>query len=582
MDNVSLNLVESVQDASNLMSWLGERRTWLGVDTETEGLDFYRDRLRLVQVGDAHTGWAIPWEQWGGVAKEAIEKYDGLTVMHNSKFDLHFLEHSGVNYPRRGLHDTMPMVGLVEPSKSKRLKDVSTRHVSPAAAYGAKILRKVFTKNKWWWDTVPIDCPEYWSYGAMDPVLTARIAEIFYPQLEPNGLMKAYNVEVAVAQVLCDMETKGMLIDRKYCEELSAELKLKEDELFYWFRDELGVKNPRSDANLINWFQKQGYVFTQLTEKGNISLDADVLKEIAVNAPTLGAVADAVDRLRDFHKMRVTYFDSFLSFADENDRIHTQINPMKAITARMSSERPNMQNIPARKHGKLVRNAFPAAHGHKLIAADFDQIEYRIMVARAGEQQLIDAINAGEDLHTYMASVVYNRSPVSITKAERTVMKNATFAFLYGAGDAKFAGMAEIPLADAKAFRDMYRQKFPAITQYAYQITTLGRSTGSARTGYLGRNQVVTDSNKAYKLLNYVTQGEAGDVLKQKMTELSMTDAGDFMCLPIHDEILFEVPEERVPEIKKIIEEVMPELDYFAVPLTAGADVVDRWGDKYE
>ncbi|KKM84005.1 hypothetical protein LCGC14_1303530, partial [marine sediment metagenome] len=353
MDNVSLNLVESVQDASNLMSWLGERRTWLGVDTETGGLDFYRNRLRLVQIGDANTGWAIPWEQWGGVAKEAIEKYDGLTAMHNSKFDLHYLEHNGVNYPRRGLHDTMPMVGLVEPAKAKSLKGAADRHISPAASYGAKVLRRIFTKNKWNWDTVPIEVPEYWSYGAMDPVLTARLAEIFYPKIEANGLTKAYNVEVALAQILCDMEAKGMLIDRKYCEEKSADLNLKEDELFYWFRDELGIKNPMSDANLITWFQSQGYVFTQLTEKGNISLDSDVLKEIATNAPTLGPTADAVDRLRDFHKMRVTYFDSFLKFADENDRIHTQINPMKAITARMSSERPNMQNIPARKHGKV-------------------------------------------------------------------------------------------------------------------------------------------------------------------------------------------------------------------------------------
>lgn len=582
MEDVSLNLIESVQDASAFMSWMEQPRTWLGVDTETEGLDWYRQKLRLVQIGDADAGWAIPWERWGGVAKEAIEGYTGLTVMHNSKFDLHYLESSGIDYPRRGLHDTMPMVGLVEPHKSKRLKDASNRHVSPAASYGAKLLSKAFSKNKWWWDTVPIDFPEYWTYGALDPVLTVRLAEIFYPQLEPNGLMRAYNVEVALAQVLCDMETRGMLIDRAYCKEMSAELTLKEDELYDWFKAELGIKNPNSDANWITWFQKQGYVFTQMTEKGNISLDGDVLKEIATNSPTLAEIANGIDRLRDFHKMRVTYFDSFLDFADEDDRIHTSINPMKAITARMSSERPNMQNIPARKHGKLVRDAFPAAPGHKIIAADFDQIEYRIMVARAGEQSLIDAINAGQDLHTYMTSVVYNKPYEDVQPAERAIMKNATFAFLYGAGDAKFAGMAGIPLTDAKAFRDMYQQKFPAIAQYAFQITTAGRATGSARTEYLGRNQVVTDPNKAYKLLNYVTQGEAGDVLKQKMIELSMTDAGDYMVLPIHDEILFEVPDERVDEIKKIIEEVMPELDYFSVPLSASADVVEKWGDKYE
>jgi DNA polymerase-1 len=582
MENVSLNLVESVDDASALMSWLGERRPWLGVDTETGGLDFYRNRLRLVQVGDANTGWAIPWEQWGGVAKQAIEGYTDLTVMHNSKFDLSFLEYNGVKYPRRGLHDTMPMVGVVEPAKAKGLKPASERHVSHGVGYGQKQLNKIKAKNKWTWDTIPIDVPEYWSYGALDVVLTARLADIMYPKVIEGGLKKVYDVEVALAQVLCDMERKGLLIDVDYCRTVSADLRGKEDELFYWFKDELGIKNPRSDANLITWFQSQGFVFTQLTEKGNISIDGDVLSEIGVNAPHLREIAEAVDRLRDFHKMRVTYFDSFLEFADHEDRIHTQINPMKAITARMSSERPNMQNVPARKHGKFVRDAIIPAPGHKLIAADFDQIEYRIMVARAGEQQLIDAINNGQDLHTYMTSVVYNKPYEDVQPAERGVMKNATFAFLYGAGDAMFSGMAGIPIADAKAFRNMYQRKFPAIAQYAHMITTVGRNTGSATTGYLGRKQVVRESNKAYKLLNYATQGEAGDVLKLKMVHLSMTDAGPYMRLPIHDEILFEVPDAEVPHIQQVIEEVMPELDHFSVPLSVGTDVVERWGDKYE
>jgi DNA polymerase-1 len=141
--------------------------------------------------------------------------------------------------------------------------------------------------------------------------------------------------------------------------------------------------------------------------------------------------------------------------------------------------------------------------------------------------------------------------------------------------------MAGITLADAKSFRAMYQQKFPAIARYAFNITATGRTTGMVNTGYLGRNQVVREANKAYKLLNYATQGEAGDVLKQKMVELSMTEAAEFMRLPIHDEILFEVPDDRVDEIKSVIEEVMPELHYFSVPLSVGADVVERWGDKY-
>ena len=161
-------------------------------------------------------------------------------------------------------------------------------------------------------------------------------------------------------------------------------------------------------------------------------------------------------------------------------------------------------------------------------------------------------------------------------------MKNATFAFLYGAGDKKFAGMAGISQEDAIAFRRMYSQEFPSIDHYARIVINLGQTNGSATTGYLGRTQVVTSKKKAYKLLNYVTQGEAGDVLKAKMVELSMTDAGQYMRLPIHDEILSEVPAEYAEDVKQIIEDVMPERNRFAVPLSVGADIVDRWGDKYK
>lgn len=582
MEDVSLNLIESNDDAQRFMSWLGERRDWLGVDTETGGLDYWRDELRLVQIGDPMAGWAIPWTLWGGIAKEAIERYQGPTVMHNSKFDLHFLEHNGVQYNRRNLHDSMPMAGLLEPQYAKGLKPASARHVGSGARAGEKALKTAMSKGKWTWATVPLDLPEYWTYSALDPVLTSRLAATLYPQVQHHGLGTAYDYEVAVAQVLCDMETRGIRVDLDYSREISAKLGAQEDELYNWFRDELGIENPRSDNHLVTFFQTQGYEFTVLTDKGNIALDSDVLDHITITRMDLGPIAQAVVRLRDYRKMRVTYFDAFIDSADEFDRLHTSINPMGAITARMSSSRPNLQNIPARKHGKLVRDAFIPSDSNVIIAADFDQIEYRIMVDRAGEQQLIEAINRGDDLHTYMTSVVYKKPMEDVTPSERSVMKNATFAFLYGAGNAKFAVMAGISQVEAYAFRENYQKNFPAIAQYAESITSMGRAHGMITTGYLGRRQAVRDKSKAFKLLNYVTQGEAGDVLKKKMVELSMTEAGEYMILPIHDELLFDVPKDRADAVVEIIKEVMPEEHYYSVPLSVGVDVVDKWGDKYQ
>lgn len=574
--------METMNDANEFFSWLGQRRTWLGVDTETGGLDYYRDRLRTVQFGDPTVGWTIPWEGWGGVAKQAIEAYTGLIAMHNTKFDLHFLEHNGIAVPRHNLHDTMPMVGLLEPALPKGLKPASQRHVFPGVQYAQTEFTRAKAKGKWTFDTFPINHPAYWAYSSLDPVVTSMLAEKLYPYLAPSDLLRAYDTEVALAQVLCDMETRGMLVDLDYSQQMSEWLWAQEEPLLVAIKQATGVDNPHSDAQMIKWFQKQGHIFLRLTEKDNVAFDSLVLDEIIATGSWYALVAEQLKVVREVHKERVTYFDAFLSFADEHGRVHTQINPMEAITARMSSERPNLQNIPARVHGKRVRNAFMAAPGYDLISADFDQIEYRIMVVRAGEQRLIDAINAGQDLHTYMTAVVYKKPYESVEPGERGIMKNATFAFLYGAGDEKFARMAGITIQEAKAFRHLYAQEFPAINTYSRTMMRAAQQDGGATTPYLGRRQALRDRKRLYKLLNYVTQGEAGDVLKVKMVELSMTDVGPYMTLPIHDEILFETPHEFSEEAKRTILEVMPENKAFAVPLSVGADIITRWGDKYE
>lgn len=576
--------METMNDANEFFSWLGQRREWLGVDTETGGLDYYRDRLRTVQLGDPTVGWTIPWEGWGGVAKQAIESYTGLIAMHNSKFDLHFLEHNGVKFPRHNLHDTMPMVGLLEPALPKGLKPSAQRHVFPGVHYAQQEFSKARSKGKWTWDTMPIEHPAYWAYASLDPVVTSMLAEKLYPYLAPQDLLRAYDTEVALAQVLTDMEARGMLVDLDYSQQMSAWLWGQEEPLVHAIEQTTGVANVHSDAQMIRWFQSQGHIFLKLTEKDNIAFDSLVLDEIMETGNWYGEVAAQLKTVREVHKERVTYFDAFLSFADEHGRVHTQINPMEAITARMSSERPNLQNVPAREqsHGKRVRDAFLAQYGYDLISADFDQIEYRILVVRAGEQRLIDAINAGQDLHTYMTAVVYNKPYELVEPGERAIMKNATFAFLYGAGDEKFAIMADITIQEAKGFRQLYAQEFPAINAYARSMLRAAQQDGGATTPYLGRRQALRDRKKLYTLLNYVTQGEAADVLKHKMVELSMTDVGPYMALPIHDEILFETPQEFSEDAKQIILETMPENQAFDVPLSVGADIITRWGDKYE
>ncbi len=565
--NVQLTLVETMEDANALMSWLGNDRYILGADTETTGLDWWRDNIRLVQVGDTTHGWAIPFERWGGLVHEIFNRYDRSMVFHNSKFDLHMLETAGVPIKRELVHDSMAMAHIMEPHKRIGLKAAATRHVDRAASKGDKELKIAFMKNKWNWATVPIDLPEYWVYSALDPVLAALLTEKLYPQVHAHH-RELYETEVAVAQVLTDMERRGIRVDREYSRDRSHALEGFLVEMHGWLRASGAPANFSSDATMIKWFEAQGHVFTKRTSKGKTAFDAEVLTDMG------HPVATQLLRWRKAAKTK-TYFDSYEDFG-HGDRIHTSIRAFGTKTGRMSAVRPNLQNIPSNRY---VRNAFIPSEGNKLVLADFDQIELRIMAHYANERGLIDAVLRGEDLHEYIGKMIYQKDEIS--KAERDVTKGANFAKIYGAGVAKFADTAGIPFDQAGRFMKMYDAKFPGITRYMSELTNAVNRDGEVITPYLGRRQVAAKGS-AYKVVNYFIQGTAADVLKKKIVELSMTDMSRFMLIPIHDEIAFDVPAEDAEEVALEIEKVLSETEAFSLPLSVGSDVVDRWGEKYD
>lgn len=544
---------------------MGERREWLGVDTETGGLDWWREPLRMVQVGDASHGWAIPFADWRGLVREILEPYNGRMVMHNSKFDLHFLETNGIRLDRSRLHDTRAMAHILNPHLPSGLKPTSERVIHPAAGAGQSELKLAMMKGKWDWRTVPLDLPAYWVYAALDPVLTARLAETLYPQIEAS-FKRVYETEVAVAVTLTDMERRGIKIDRDLCEKASVSLKNYEVLFERYALENFGIKNPSSDREVIRFFQAQGYVFNHVTAKGNISLDARALAEI--DHP----LAQNLPIYRKALKFRSTYYEDFLEFAD-GEILHGNINPLGARTGRMSASRPNLQNVPRSD----VRDAFVARPGHQLLLVDFDQVELRLMAHYAREEGMLTAVRDGEDLHSFIGKMIYGRD---ITQEERQITKAANFAKIYGAGAAKFGETAGIPTQEAQRFMATYDARFPGVRRFMDEMTAKVKRGEEIITPHLGRKQVA-EPDQAYKIVNYYIQGTAADVLKLKLVELSMTDSEQFMLVPIHDEIAFDVPEEHIEDVKQEVMAVMEDHTSFDIPLTVGADVVDRWGEKY-
>jgi len=571
---VELTLVASLAEAQELARWLGQARPVLGVDTETGGLDWWREDLRLVQVGDARRGWAVPWPHWGGLLLELLGRYEGPVAFHNWKFDAHFLEPRGLRLPRARVHDTKLLAHLLYPTRRAALKVLAGDLLDPSAAAPQAALEEGMRRYGWTWATVPVDFPPYWQYAALDPVLTAQLAELLLPRVRAGGLEGTYDLELTVQQLLADMERAGLPLDVPYCQIERHALLEEAARLRDGLRRDWGLEQPGSPEQLVAALERQGRRLEVLTEGGHPSIDEPALRRLE------HPLAEAVLRLRHVEKVATTYLGNFVSLAD-GDRLHPSVNQTGARTGRMSVSRPSLQNIP---RSRQARAPFRAPEGARLVFADFDQIELRLLAHYAQEERMLAAIRAGVDLHAFTAQRAYGVETPS--RQQRQVAKSSNFAIIYGAGPAKFAETAGLALPEAQAFLAAYDRAFPAVRAFIQRLQTVGQrreaGEGEAYVMTWGGRRLPADVGRVYTLVNYLIQGTAAEVLKARMVALDQAGLAPYLRLPVHDELLLEVPEADVPAVSATLRETMADLTDFAVPLTVTVTDLRAWGDKYE
>lgn len=585
MTALRLHFVETLDDANEFMRWLGTRRQFLAVDTETGGFDWWRDALRTIQFGDAEDGWCMERDQWGGLAKEALLRYDGAIAMANAKFDLHFLEVNGFPVKRHLVHDVMVMAHLLDSSVPIGLKSRASRLLGPWARHGEEELKLAMMHGNWTYADVPIEL--LWQYAAFDTVLTARVAELQWPHIA-SGFSSLYDLEMAVVQVLTTMERKGALVDRAYLEHTHEQWELDVRAAAHELREHWGVENPHSRQQLAQRMAKDGVEFVSYTPSGKPQMTEDVLETL--DHPVARLASTMFKRA----KYKVTYIDSLIELADKHGVVHCQVHPLGARTGRMSASRPPLQQLP---RSREVRDAFIPRPGNAMVLADYDQIEMRLLAAFSGDTAMIEAVRTGDDLtqrgiggwdlHSANARKIYGiADDQPVPKDKRQFAKSGGFSKVYGAGVAKFAMTVGTDLGTAAAFMAQYDSTFPGVQRFMQMVqhAVRDRATQNAGLGWLmspyGRRHLV-EADKAYKGVNYLIQGTAADVLKDRLVAMARSGLLEYMVLPVHDEVMLDVPLDRVADVLDVLRVEMPERDKFSVPLTVGVDVVQRWGEKY-
>jgi DNA polymerase-1 len=602
LSNVQLHLVDNVQKANDFLAWLSERRPHnaLAVDTETGELPGnprdhafspWHGRLRLVQVGDGEQGWSIPWDEWKGVFYEGMDKFDGPIICHNIAFEARwFAVQSRWELPWHRAHDTMIMAHIIDPLGSGALKRLAALNIDSRAVALQDTLDVELSKNGWTWGTVPINFQPYWSYGALDCVLTTRLWEQFYKKCGPDGpYSRPYELEMATRRIVTRMEINGARVDLDYSKQKFDELNNYAESVKSWAKQTYGGTSITSNQQLVRLFESLGADITEYTPTGQKSCTKDQLKKLMIDDnKEIANLADTVLKQRKADKLANTYFSNFLTESIDGV-VHPSVRTLGARTSRMSITNPALQTLP--KGDDVVRRAFiPKDDNHVIVTSDLDQVEFRMFASLSQDPNLVSMFNiadsTGSDPFTEIGRDVYNDPTMPKSDKRRNLIKSMVYGRLYGAGVAKQAITAGVHESQMKLVSDTFDARFPGMAYFQRQIEDIGmRRFKSEGQGYVytwtGR-RIPCDDNRVYTLVNYLIQGGAAEVFKSNLVKLDQADLTELLIVPVHDEIVLNAPRKDAEEIMRIVKECMTTTEGWAVPLTSGIDgPMETWGDKY-
>jgi len=410
------------------------------------------------------------------------------------------------------------------------------------------------------------------------------------PRLESKGVKAVFEkIEMPLCPVLADMEEAGFLVDRsalrEFGQQLSTGIDVLQGEIYALAGEKFNINSTKQLGEIL--FEKMGIPPVKKTKSG-YSTDAAVLEKLAVRHP----IADALLEYRRLTKLKSTYADALDRFIAPDGRIHTKFNMTATATGRLSSAEPNLQNIPIRSQlGGEIRKMFVAAPGMLLVDADYSQIELRILAHISGDEEMIKAFAAGEDIHRVTAAQVFGVAPEEVTPIQRSRAKAVNFGIVYGIGAFSLSKNIGVSVREAQDYIDGYLAHYSGVRRYMKEAVEKAKASGYAATVFGRRRDMpeLTSSNRNMRAfgervaLNMPVQGTAADIMKLAMIRAAERIKAEKLrariILQVHDELIAECPPEEEERVKKLLSEEMEGAVKLSVPLTAEAHSGLNWYD---
>lgn len=586
--------IETEEELDKLFSVLAVQKE-ICLDTETTSI--IPMQAQIVGVGLGYEPKAAYYLPWNGKLdrkhvqeklKDLLEEKKVPIYGHNIKYDLHALANEEI-FPDTVDFDTIIASYVLEPHVQKHSLDgLCMEKFGKAKIPITDLIGK--GKQEITMDAVPIE--KITAYCCEDVDYTVRLKKLFAKEIEKENLENVLEkIELPLIPVLFSMERKGIYVDTHFLSDLSKEimhsLHSVEEEIYSFAEERFNLNSPKQLSHIL--FEKLKLKPPKKTTTG-FSTSAEVLEILEGDSPIVAKILE----YRTLEKLRSTYLDVLpTQIHPKTKRIHCTFNQSVAATGRLSCQNPNLQNIPIRTtEGRKIREAFRPEHpGWSFLSSDYSQIELRLLAHFSEEPLLIKAFQNDEDIHAATASEIFSVPLKDVTSEMRRQAKAVNFGILYGQQAFGLAKELGIEFKEASLFIDSYFTKYKKVKEFLEDCKDNARKTGKTFT-ITGRHRPIPEINSknpalrnaAERLaLNTPLQGTAADLIKLAMIDLheileKRTELG-FMILQIHDELVFEVPDEKLEELSIIVKKVMENVFSLKVPLSVTISIGKNWGE---